>query len=448
MRDLIIATLIIGSVPFIFSRPHIGILVWSIISYLNPHRFTWGFAYNFPFAQVIGLATMAALFFTKDRRKIPLSSITIFWFLFIFWICFTTVFSINSEYAVESLKVDLKIHLVALLTIVLIINRQHIDRLVWIIVLSLGFYGFKGGVFAFLTGSQYRVYGPPESFIEDNNALALALIMTLPLMWYLAQNMKILKKGKIKWMLVGAMLATLLAILTSHSRGALLALSTIAFFLWTKSRRKMATGMVILMVIPIMLAMMPSHWYERMATLKTYEQDKSAMGRITAWEFAIDIASKRFTGGGYDSFTDQNYYKYSPKVAEEVARRDGRFQGPHSIYFEVLGEHGWIGLALFLGLGFSAFLTGSWVIRNSRDKPHIEWTGRLAAMLQVSLVGYGISGAFLELASFDLFYQIVALMVILRILVEEYLKNPVVEEEDVVTRVDDNTPLPNRISNQ
>lgn len=55
MRDILVTALILGSLPFILRRPYIGILVWAWVSYMNPHRLTWVFAYDLPFAQIVGV---------------------------------------------------------------------------------------------------------------------------------------------------------------------------------------------------------------------------------------------------------------------------------------------------------------------------------------------------------------------------------------------------------
>ena len=82
----------------------------------------------------------------------------------------------------------------------------------------------------------------------------------------------------------------------------------------------------------------------------------------------------------------------------------------HSIYFEVLGEHGWIGLTIFLSLGLTALLTCSRIVKLSRDRPDLKWASDLAKMMQVCLVGYAAAGTFLNLATFDLFYHILTII--------------------------------------
>jgi probable O-glycosylation ligase (exosortase A-associated) len=313
----------------------------------------------------------------------------------------------------------IKIQLISFVTIMLITNRKKLQLLIWTIVLSLGFYGIKGGVFSILTGAAHRVYGPEGSFIYDNNALGLALIMIMPLMWYLYT---ITVNKYIRWGILFAIILTILAVFTTHSRGALLAMSAMTIFLWYKSSAKLWLGIILVISLPVILMNMPDHWYERMGTLKTYEEDKSAMGRITAWEFSYDMARQRIVGGGYDSFTEENYWRFSPEVASEVEQRDGRYQGAHSIYFEVLGEHGFIGLLLFLLLCYQGYKYSSYIIHNTKNRQDMKWAKDFAAMLQVSLVGYAVAGTFLELASFDLLYHVLAMILVTKIIIDRELQ--------------------------
>ena len=84
----------------------------------------------------------------------------------------------------------------------------------------------------------------------------------------------------------------------------------------------------------------------------------------------------------------------------------------HSIYFEVMGEHGFIGFGLFVLIGLLAWRTGSKVIRECQKDPDRKWAADLAAMTQVSMVGYATGGAFLGLAYFDYYYHLVIILVL------------------------------------
>jgi probable O-glycosylation ligase (exosortase A-associated) len=407
MRDLLVVLIVCASIPLIVMRPWIGVIVWSWLGYMNPHRLAWGFAYDYPFAQVIAAVTLAslvaALFMGKEKLRAQASLALVLWLAFVLWMNLTTLFALEPEDAIIAWERAMKIQLISFITIFIMHGRERLYALVGVIVLSLGFFGVKGGIFAVATGGAYIVWGPPGSFIEGNNELGLALIMTMPLMWYMRLR---LPWAAARWAMLGAMGITALAVLSTQSRGAFLAICAMGAFLWLKSPKKMWTGLALLIAFPVLFAMMPASWHDRMATIETYEQDDSAMGRINAWHFAWNLAKERpLIGGGFDTFSPDLFHRYAPDPED--------FHDAHSIYFEVLAEHGFIGLGLFLGLLFSAFATGQGVIRRARGDPELGWAGDLAAMVQVSLVGYMVGGAFLGLAYFDLFYHLVAILLLL-----------------------------------
>ncbi len=419
MRDVAVTLIVFGVLPYIVMRPHIGVYAWSWIGYMSPHRLGWGFATNLPFAALIGAVTLAALFFSKEPKRIPMTPVTVTLILFLVWMTITTLFAISPDEAMAKLSKILKIQLVIFLTLMLFNHRERIQGLVWVIVISLGFYGVKGGIFTLITGGQFHVVGPPGSFIEGNTSLALALVMVLPLMRYL----QIQADNKwVKRAFVAAMGLTTLAILGSYSRGALLALITMGSFMLLKSRKRGLLIVALILSIPVAVAFMPDRWMGRMQSVQNYEEDSSAMGRITAWMFAIEMAKGRFSGGGFESFTPANYHTYAPDiVAVLMEKADGRYQGAHSSYFSVLGEHGFIGLFLFLTLGFLSWRTGAWVMKQAADSDSLLWARDLAGMVQVSLIGFAVGGAFLSLAYFDLLYHLMAILVLLKLQVAQSL---------------------------
>ena len=141
-----------------------------------------------------------------------------------------------------------------------------------------------------------------------------------------------------------------------------------------------------------------------MSTVQTYEQDKSAMGRINAWTMAFNLAKDRPFGAGFDSFQPYLFKLYAPDPDD--------VHDSHSIYFQMMGHHGFVGLALFLLLGLMTWRTASWIIRHGRRVPEHRWAADLAAMVQVSLVGYATAGAFLGVAYFDLYYALITVVVL------------------------------------
>jgi probable O-glycosylation ligase (exosortase A-associated) len=410
MRDIALTLIFFGILPFVFSRPYVGIYLWTWFAFMNPHRLTWGFAFNFPFAQITAITILIGLVASKEPKRIPWTRETILLLFFALWMLFTTFFSFYPDLAWEQWAKVWKILLMIYVTMMLINTRQKLDWLVWVIILSLGFYGVKGGMFTIVHGGVHRVQGPIGSFISGNNEMGLALIMTIPLMRYLQLQ------AKSVWIHQGvtvAMLLTGIAAIGTQSRGGLVGMTAMGAYLWLKSRNKIFTLVSILVVVGSVAAIMPQQWYERMETILNYEQDASAKGRINAWWTAYNLASDRVTGGGFETF--------QPKLFKMYAPDPGDAHDVHSIYFEVMGEHGWIGFTMFMLLAWFTWNTGNRIRRQAKGSAETKWAADLAGMTQVSMIGYAAAGAFLGLAYFDLYYTLVAVMVVCNVILQKQI---------------------------
>lgn len=402
MRDLIIFGVIFGILPFALYRPVIGVFLFTWVSLMNPHRLTYGSAYDFPFAAVIVVITILGLIISRQPKQFPTTPLTVVLILFMVWMTLTSFFALEPGLVWIEWNRVIKTLFMVLITIYAINTEKDIKLFAWVIVLSLAFYGFKGGIFTIVSGGKSLVMGPPDSYIGENNGLALALITVLPIIWYLKLQ------SSNKWLtmaLTGLAVLTLVAAAGTYSRGAMLAGSGMLFFLWLKGQHKFRVGLALILVIPLIYTVMPDKWFERMETIDNYQTDDSALGRINAWGFATNVATSNLLGGGYSVFTPKMFHYYAPVPQD--------YHAAHSIYFQVLGEHGFVGLALFLLLMLLTWRTGSRIIKNCRDKVELKWAADLAAMSQVSIIGYAIAGAFLSLAYYDLYYNIMILLVLL-----------------------------------
>lgn len=418
MRSLLVLSIIFSGAAWALAHPSVGVLLWTWVSIMNPHKLTYG-AEEFPVAAVVGGATLIGLFLTRDKRHFFMVAPTLMLLLFTLWMCITYQFSFYPEECTAMLTRVLKINLMIFVLMVLLYTRKHIIALVWVLVGSLGFYGVKGGAFTIATGGSYRVWGPTGTFIDGNNEVALALIISIPLMYFL-RSLYTQRWVRLTFLL--AMVLTAAAALGSQSRGALLAIVAMVGLFWMrlepisvhggqkKGSHKALFGVLILVAGAALAAFMPESWHTRMDSISEYQADASAQGRINAWHMAWNLASDRFFGGGFEIYNKATFLAYAP-VTNDV-------HAAHSIYFQVLGEHGFVGLILFLLIWFFTWRWAGWLRIHAKNDPQTEWASVLGAMVQASLVGYLVGGAFLSLAYFDLPYNMLALVVLTRRWVE------------------------------
>lgn len=408
MRDIALTAFIIGLLPFVLARPHWGILLWTWIGLMNPHRLTWGFAFSFPFAEIVAVATLLSLFISREPKRVPWQSPVVVLLMLVAWMTLTTSVSLFPELAWGQWTKVIKIQLFVLLTMIVMQQRERITALVWVSTLSIAFFGVKGGIYTLTSAGRGTVLGPDGGFIAGNTEISLALTMTIPLMYWLQLRAKQLW---LRWGLGAAMALTAVAILGSYSRGGLLAICGMGAFLWLKSRKKLLVTLVLILLVPAALLAMPEKWFDRIGTIENYQQDSSAMGRINAWHFAYNLAQSRpLVGGGFQTFEPAAFERWAPHPED--------FHDAHSIWFQMLGEHGFVGLGLFVLLWVVTWRSANAIIRMCRGKHETEWASDLAKMIQVSLVGYWVGGSFLGLGYWDYPYVLMALVVLTRVVIQ------------------------------
>ena len=429
MRDIVMFLIVAGGIPFILRNPAVGIGYWVWLSLMNPHRGAWGFAYSFPFAFVVAVTTVIALFLTKEPRQFKGGAAAWVLLAFVGWMCLTTLFALEPDQAVEMLERVVKILFVTFLALFTLHKREHVMWLILIIVVSIGFFGVKGGLFTIATAGADRVWGPPETFIEDNNAIALAVIMTIPLFSYLY----IISTRR--WMRAAIAVSIVLCVVSvvgTYSRGGFLAIVAMFGFLWLKSKHKISLGLVALLFGLAFLPFLPAAWEARMNSIGDYAEDASAVGRLNTWTMLYNLAVDRpLVGGGFEPYTPEVFRRYFPDYVLT--------HSAHSIYFQVLGEHGFVGLALFALFWILTWQLSRRIIKRTRNDPQSNWAYSLATMIQVSLVGYFVGGLFLNLAYWDMpYFLMIALVVTWHVVRKE---NVVQGQEPAPARAPTHSPI-------
>lgn len=395
------------SLPFCFLVPSYGIMVWNIIAFLNPQSFTWGSATVFPWAVAAAVPTVlgTALFSRgwKNLGSVKVLLIVALWL----WFTLTTVVSTHTAAFLHHAgdtwakwQFVTKVLFMTLITVAAIDSFERLRKLLLVTAGCFGFFVVKALPGIVLSGGSSRLYGPEHSMIGDNNDFGLALNMTLPLFFFLAQTEP---RRWVRYLFAFLSLATIPAIFFTYSRGALVGLIAVLGIMLLRSKHRILMMPVIVLGIIVALLFAPQAWKDRMDPNNAI--DGSAKERFNAWAFSRNLAwDYPIAGGGFATFTPELFRVYAP-VSQDI-------RGPHSIYFGVLAEHGYVGLALYLTLLFACF-SGLWKVTKQARAHDDPVVAAYAQMLQFSLIAFLTSGMFLGRAYFDYFFTLVACIVVL-----------------------------------
>ena len=420
MRDLLLLVVILASVPIAAFEPFYGVLIWIWIAYFSPHRYTFDYMYNFPVALVVAVPTLFGIIFAKKINRHFMTRETAFLLILWGWFVITYVNATKvplfqghiDDAHTELIRVS-KILLMTIVMILLVTTRERLKYVFLVTALSFTPLVLKGAVTGFRTHGEDRLWGPPDSFLADNNGFALAVNMSLPMLFYLA---RIEENRVLRRILNIAFACGILTVILTYSRGGLLGLIALLLVIAFKSRYRVISAFLLVVFAFMVLTFAPEKWMSRMGTLTGGEQnlDDSARQRLvswgTTWNFVMDYP---VMGGSFRSLPNVDLFQHY-----QSAPLPGGFlsSGPHSIYFQTLGEQGFVGLGLYLLLIGSCLATLRGLRRSARYFPSSSWLITYTDIIEASMIGFLVSGAFLGLADFDLFFQLVACTIVLKII--------------------------------
>lgn len=424
MRDVIVAMIIVGSIPICFLKPYYGILMWYWVSYFNPHRFTWGFAYDLPVAFLVAVPTLLGVLFAKVSHRSLLVSQSLL--LICLWAWYTTTY-IHAKgvplfaghiwelnYEMDHIS---KIFLMTCVMIIVITTRERLYGVMLVTGGSLGLLALKGAIFGARTEGTARVFGPPDSFLADNNAFGLAVNVCLPILFFLARNEP---RRWLSRLLYLCFVSGVISVLLTYSRGGLLGLTVVLAVILLRSRQKVLAALAIAVALALVIALAPPKWTQRMGRFAEGNLDATANQRLiswgTAWKFSHDYP---MMGGGFDTIGDEYLYRlYQPRALPGGLTASG----PHSIYFELLADQGFVGLGLFVGLLLSCFFTLRRTRSVARVVPGAGWLVDYTFAVETSLLAFMTSGAFLGFVYLDLIYQMIGITAVLKVLLRREIE--------------------------
>jgi probable O-glycosylation ligase (exosortase A-associated) len=404
-RDLFVFAVVMLCLPYAVRRPFVGLLLFSWLAYMRPQDLCWGFARSMRFSFLVAAAMVIGFFaheagkrtFTRwDVRTIGMA---------LLMLCVTTSLALATEQGRATMRYYfefIKIILIALFTVGQVTDRARLRWLLWTICGSFAFYGFKGGLFGVMTGGS-RILRGPGGMLEDNNDFALALVLVMPLLFYLGRA-----EGKVWLRRVcdAAMVLTAVTVFLTHSRGAALALiATLLVIAWRAGNLfKAVLGLALAAVVFFMFA--PEHVLDRLATLKEGTEEGSAATRIRAWTVALRmIEANPVFGVGIRNF-QEHWHEFSADLT-----KGGSFAYvAHNSYLQIWAEGGTVAFTIYMTLLGSMFVASRRVRRWARVRPDLAWAGNYARMMEATTVGFMVGSFFLNRGHFDLVYHYIAIM--------------------------------------
>jgi len=418
LTDLGLSTLLLLLFILGLTRPHVAVCAVVFVDLFVPQQVSVNFLNGKPIALIAAGVLALSLVIGIRRCAYPVKfGPTFVMGLLMVWITITTYQSQFPFAAWHKYDFVIKSLVVIMVFPFVLHSRNSVESFILAILGAASYFLVIGGARTALGQGGYGnllvVTGLGNSLIAETSTLSMVGVIALSLLNYIARYSRLAQRNPrfIPALCAGLAFCSVLTVLGTHARTGMI--GGFVLFVLVFMRAKIAAKIRIITVsiligsTAVMVGVVDDSWITRMNTVSEVEEEGSALGRIIVWKWTLDYVKERpIMGGGFMA-----YRANAGQLAEfnhTDTAVDYKNQGGkafHSIYFEVLGEHGYVGLALYLYLMYMV-----WSLCRQIEKSHPEsWAARLAVALRHSLLVYAACGSFIGISFMQwLFYLLCA----------------------------------------
>jgi probable O-glycosylation ligase (exosortase A-associated) len=405
-------TFYLGLLPAVLASPFAGALLYYWLDYLPPGEIYFAALLPGYLSLTTGALTFVVWLFRENKALPRPSTIMFLMMALLVWINITWHYALAPQAGAMQWDRSIKVIGFAVLTAQMLSTRARLDAFVWALVLSVAYYAFPSAIKVFVSGGSGGI-GTGEvvqaawgSFFGDRVTLSVVMAMTIPFALYFSRHNTVLPPHWSRWVrlaMLGLVVAMLVSLIGTFARTAVFTGGATLVMLVFRSKRKIVSSVIIAVTVLGLLLIAPDNWFERMGTIADYQNDGSAMSRVEAWKWAWEFSLNHpIVGGGFGVFTLD---------ARSITSLGGGWNEAHNIFFEMVAEHGFVGLVLFCLLMLATYRSCTLVRKQVRGRDDLAWAADLAAATQIALVAFVAGGSFVSIASNPYLYMLAGISV-------------------------------------
>lgn len=376
----------------IFRKPLIGLIAFIFVQlaeyyFMNLNPYLFG---TFHIPRLIVIVTIIAFLVHMLMSDFKFYAPVQNWLMLSIFLLMLISCQANDVPVFENQTVGdfLKVVLVYFMVSLVITTKKDVNLCVWALI-------FSSLIMAFIGFQNTRVSGLNVPYWGMNyNAFGFTLAMLIPpLIIKLVNSKKLFTKS---FLGIG-LIITVLALLRTGSRKSFLALVIVSLLLFIYLALSKGSRKYLLVIFPLVLILAltrtPDKIWERFSTIQEYEEDRSSMGRIYAWQAGLEmIRENPFVGVGPGNFI--NLFR---EYGDQDAIREGKVRvnmTPHNIFVEIGSQFGLPALLLWIMMLLLSFKNGIGIVRDFNSKPAEKEFFDATVALMISCVAWLICGMF------------------------------------------------------
>lgn len=417
--DIIVCAMMLAAMAIGYRSAFVFAMIYCWLEFLPYQHLSAGLFNSLPVQAAAAIITLV-LYISVEKKELPrafLGSILVL--LLAGWITVTSSWAYAGEGAWIKWNWAVKVLIFASFLPLVLVSRERIEGLVLVLVLSIGANAITAGAKTLLSGGGYgylRTLVPGNSGLGEGSTLAAVAAGTIPLVQYFVNKTIIIPQyGYIRYSFMSLNIMMVASIIGTHARAGLVALAVLALFYWFAARRKMLYPIFLAIGIVLIFPYLPSSWLDRMATTAEYAQEGSAAGRLVVWAWTWEFAKSNPFGGGF------NAYIMNRAALEGLGDKVLAY---HNIFFEMLGDQGYVGLVIFGAILLTYYWNLLKVRRQAKSNPELAWAGNLATSLVVGMTAFLAGSQFVANGFQSFHYVLLAISIGLRGVVHRELSRP------------------------
>lgn len=424
MRDLFFVGFLGLLYLMAFRRPFLLVLVYAYIDIVAPQRLSYVLLNSIPISAIAFVFAFGGWLLVEDKKDTRFSARQGLMGLLLLWCAFTTV---NAAFPVDALTKwswVWKALVFAIFLPLTLRTRLRIEALALTMALCASSIVVTGGLKTLASGGGYgelNLMVDSNSGLYEGSTISTVAVAIVPMILWLARYGTVFRPDwKVRGYALALSFACLLIPIGTATRTGLLCILLLAAMMAWYSRRRVLFVVGATSLALVAVPFLPSAFTERMGTIRNYQGDQSASTRLAVWQWTMGYAREHPLGGGFDAYRANSFTYDTVNVVKTggvtrtvYAKVTDKGRAYHSAYFEMLGEQGYVGFALWALIHISSLIATRGVFRRYRKStaPDEQWIAPLALALQQGHLLYLLGAAFVGIAFQPFIFMMLALQI-------------------------------------
>ena len=430
MRDLFFLAYLVGLLALGFRRPFLFVLAYAYVDIVSPQQLSYFLLNRVPLSLIVAGLAVAGWLVADDKKKLAFTPRQFLMVALLIYAGFTTFHADFPVEAAAKWSWVWKSMIWAVFLPLTLRTRLRVEAYLLFMTLSLSAIVIVGGIKTIISGGGYgelNLMVDSNSGLYEGSTISTLAVAMIPVILWLLRFGTIFPRGlgpgqatpgrlMVRLFAAGLIFACLLIPVGTVARTGVICIGVVALLLIRDVKHRFLYFILIGAAGLAAIPLLPNTFSSRMETISGYEGDSSATARLAVWSWTWNYVQEHPLGGGFDAFRGNRLQVTTTAtsggagavqtVDQTVQIDEGRAY--HSAYFEMLGEQGFPGLAMFLVLHLTGLVRMEVLRRRYRKSGEDDdWIAPLATALQSAQIVYLVGAAFVGIA-----YQPFALMLI------------------------------------